>query len=269
MTDPTPILEGVKILLSGSNYVDSVQTIPNIFNVYGFLEAYGAQSKAAPLTQAQGMLFGSPADAIGGSENNDTGIPCDILLLSLSMMCSSVPAFPTIYNSFGRIIGPGAAPNLKNGSFNPDRSSSNTNYPFQSEYILDFSNFPLPPEYYRIAGDEISILDLITQISTEGGYSFYIELLPIKYNGKIYKVIKPRLISKLYLGQNPNTINTFLSLNPLATAKTYGKEFRNEPTSSLIVGANQEGILQSTNIKRYFGLDSNGNMRTMGTTGRL
>lgn len=180
-------------------------------------------------------------------------------------MCSSVPAYPTIYNSFGRIIGPGSPPNLKYGAMNPDASSSNANYPYTSHYLIDFSNFPIPPEYVRILSNEISILDLITQICTEGGYSYYIELLPIRYNGQIYKVIKPRLISKLYLGQNPNTINTFLSANPLATAKTYGKEFRNEPTSSLIVGANQEGVMQSTTIRRYFGLDGNGNIRTGGT----
>jgi len=49
-----------------------------------------------------------------------------------------------------------------------------------AEYFLDISELPIAPSYWRINGSNTSILDAISQLLTDAGYDYYLELVPVR-----------------------------------------------------------------------------------------
>lgn len=127
-------------------------------------------------------------------------------------------------------------------SMNPTIYSP-TNYPF----TIDFSSFPTGlPEYYRVPGPSIGLLQLVSDVCDVLGLDFFITM------NEQY-VIKINTIS---LNQQPQTFDWIInSFNGTATDLSYGQELRNDKTRSLIFGEQQHYLTYVNNFDFFFGTD--------------
>ena len=151
ITAPTEILAGTSIILNGYN--GPVFGIPNLINVYSFLEAYNG----IPVLydeQMHALLGYTPVTGFGGSAKNEAGIPWNLVRSALNL-----------------IINTGANSNF--GSKLKLRDVS---------YYLDISELPIL-DGYRITGDNKDLLSLITEICDLSGRDFYLELQLVQIEG--------------------------------------------------------------------------------------
>lgn len=120
-------------------------------------------------------------------------------------------------------------------------------------YRVDLSAIPQPPANYRISGDNLSILDIISHICTDAGCDFYVEL--------VGNVIAVRVISRF----NQPPLGTIFQLINQNTGNVIsnedGVELRNETTSAFLVGGPIQylSLFDSTYMTQYWGLDAVGN----------
>lgn len=265
-TGPTNLLRNTQLIVGnyagGLNISDVAYPsinyqVPNVANCYGFAESFGTE---CPLTEILGGRFGSPAGAFGGANITQTsGMSYNQIRDAAHLLFSAIPKTSNQFSPYGRIIFPGSDIS-GHGILIPDFIDINTQK-WVHEYLVDLSSLPVAPDYYRIAGPTISLLDFIEQVCSESGCSWYPELIPIRWGDGILKVIKIRvrvLSSQATLGQ----ITEFLSDSDGANNQSVGIELVNEDTSCLVVGGQQENIYQAINaslIENYWGLDSNGN----------
>lgn len=127
-------------------------------------------------------------------------------------------------------------------SMNPTIYSP-TNYAF----TIDFNTFPQGlPEYYRVPGPSISLLQLISDVCDVLGLDFFITMTSDN-------VIKINTVS---LSTQPTSFNwIFDSFNGTATDLSYGQELRNEKTRSLIFGEQQHYLSYVNQFDFFFGED--------------
>lgn len=127
-------------------------------------------------------------------------------------------------------------------SMNPTVYSP-TNYTF----TIDFSTFPTGlPEYYRVPGPSISILQLLTDVCDVLGLDFFITMTSDN-------VIK---VNTVVLNQQPTSFNWIInSFNGVATDLSYGQELRNERTRTLIFGEQQHYLTYVNQMDFFFGED--------------
>ncbi|NBX98099.1 hypothetical protein EB118_15205 [bacterium] len=119
------------------------------------------------------------------------------------------------------------------------------------KFIVDFDTFPTGlPEYYRVPGPSISILQLLQDVCEVLGLEFFVTMI-IDNGGT--PVIKINTIS---LNQQPNSFRYIIdSFNSIATDLTYGQELRNEKTRSLIFGEQQHYLTIVSQLDFFFGED--------------
>lgn len=120
---------------------------------------------------------------------------------------------------------------------------SPTNYAF----TIDFTSFPQGlPEYYRVPGPSISILQLISDVCDVLGLDFFITM-------DSNNIIRINTIS---LNQQPTSFNWIInSFNGVATDLSYGQELRNDKTRSLIFGEQQHYLTYVSSFDFFFGED--------------
>jgi hypothetical protein len=287
LSDPRLLLENSKIILS--KYAGSVQSLPNVFNVYGFLEsvgtinapplslvngAYSVDSELFPVC-IDGPTFGSPAYHYGGALNNNNGILWTQLLNGLNVLCNRNPKLLNQWSPYGRILYRGCNTGdyglLRSDRAVPISNGGIISMVRHSEYMIDFSDLPIPPTYWRIAGDSIDILTLITSLCDAAGYDFYIELIPVRSNissSGVVKIIKIRTVRRT-TQPSLTTISNFIGDGSGTISVKKGVELRNETTSAICFGGAKETLYQITNdyfdpltntdindiILPYFGLE--------------
>lgn len=268
LVDPTEILAGTQIIVS--DYAGTVDGVPNVINAYGFAESFGKRCK---LSYVNGAPFGSPADGFGASESNDNGMPWTVIEQATSMLTSSIPSIMNKFSPNGRLVFRGsAAGDSLYGGVKANQLDLEIPYIFEghlgylAHYFVDLSSLPTPPQDYRFSGPSISLLEAITQLCDDAGCDFYIELVPVIIGGQIIKIIKVRVAvrgSQPILGQ----IEAFIGNSDGTQSTSVGEELRNETTSQLIVGEQQDNIYQADDeiagnslIEPFWGLDSNGNV---------
>lgn len=119
-------------------------------------------------------------------------------------------------------------------------------------FSVDFSNVPSSlPQYYRVNGPSISILQLITDICEAIGYEFYVYLAPAI--GGTPNVIKFGFID---LNQIPTSFNWIIdNLKGNVTERSYGRELRLEKQRTMVFGEKVHYLTTSTNFLPYFGED--------------
>lgn len=239
IVDPRQILENAQIIIGG--YAGGVGVIPNVINVYGFMESFGVQN---PQTTINGATFGTPAGGFGGSNTNANGMPWNSILGGLQVLLGSVVPFGGIFNPYGRLMFRGPATSFINGIdacgiLHNDSDSS-------ASYFVDLSE--LPVDYtglIRIAGTSVGLLDLISQMCSEAGCDYYIELLPVPTGtGGFYKVIKVRVISRVAVPID-GAIAGFIGSAVGVESNSKGYELRNETVSAVVVGGMQQTIYQA------------------------
>ena len=108
-----------------------------------------------------------------------------------------------------------------------------------ARYMVDLTEIPFAPEYYRITGPMISFTELISQVCEAAGCDYYVELLPVKGLGGVQLVIKVRVVKRRTqpkLGE----IQSFVDTQDFVVSKTFGQELANQPNSIFIFGAKRQ-----------------------------
>ena len=237
--------------------------LPNVFNVYGFLESLGIDGFGGSRKNNDGISANKIVDAITvlTSSQNDIGGQ-GVLLKNPGLQDSlSDPANDyapkAAFSPFGRIL---AKCIQEQDTYDPVSSirtfgvippSPVINAMLTSDrcqFSLDLSELPRTSDDFRLPGPVISILDLITTITDQTGHDFYIDMIPIQLNGKIHNIIKVKTISRLKQPRTnllENTIKTFECNQYPISATTIGKEKNETSARSVIIGGPQQRLYQT------------------------
>jgi hypothetical protein len=243
LVDPREILEGVQLVIG--DYAGGVGAAYNIFNVYGFLESFG---QSCPLTYYGGAVWGTPAGGFGGAQVNENGMQWNRILVGLKLLSSAFPKVTNIWSPYGRVIFKGSDI-AGHGLFVADKFDIGVTQDFPgvngyiSEYLLDLTELPLAPTYWRFSGTTISLMEAVSQICEDAGCDYYVELVPVRMQGTILKIIKFRVVSRLNQ-INLTSVANFLASNT-AVELQKGRELRNEPTTSVLIGGYKQHIYQA------------------------
>ena len=166
IVDPTDLLMGYQVVLA--NYDGGTFGVPNLANVFGYLENYLGGPCVDFLSGDSSGVNYTPAHGWGGSHINSGGVPATLVVSALS----------SILNGGGGTFGTLA-------------------YYRTNSYYIDLSRLSLLPTYnynYRIAGDNMSVHDIIDRMCKDSGYDYYYGLdcagttvsvypIPINYFG--------------------------------------------------------------------------------------
>ena len=220
------------------NYLGELKNgnIPNVFNVYGFLESYG----------------------FGASNKNDEGIPLAYVLDALSVLTGtsdvSTLGVRQAFSPFGRIIGPTITtntssptiPNFGDGGFGLISPSLCTDGNLRSAFTLDLSEIPRPPLDIRISAPDssVSISDLIRMACEKTGRDFYTTIL--RKNG--VNVIKIKTINRtIAITQNAvsSLVSSIENEGMSTTYATFGKEQNKCSPKIMYIGGNQQRLYQA------------------------
>lgn len=223
--------------------------IPNVFNIYGFLESFSTYN-------------------FGGSNKNKNGISVNDIVNALTVLTGNFAAEGNFYQSlnlgaapksafspFGRILTKtiqstdtfqNILPSFNSFGVIPPSISLADRVP-RNEFVLDLSELPKFPDNFRINDPVISVVDFVSRITEESGYDFTFDLNPVSYNGELFNVIKLKLVSRNKQprpNQIENTVNQLLCDGYDVSSATYGKEKNNTNLKSVVIGANQKRLLQ-------------------------
>ncbi len=268
LVDPREILEGTQIITA--EYAGSVNPVYNIINVFGYMESFGV---FCPAVTINGAVFGTPAGGYGGAGVNVNGMAWNRVKDAISVLTAAFPLQSNQWSPHGRLLFKGCEP-TKHGygvmgadRFDPTIISSFTNHHgYLAEFLIDISEVPSAPDFWRIPGPSLNLLDLITQVCSTAGCDYYIELIPVKMGSFIQKIIKVRTVSRNtqpLLGE----ISSFISsVTEGVVDDAIGRELRNEDTTSFLVGDNIQSVYQAFNgtdsgvLEPFWGLDSDGDV---------
>lgn len=283
LVDPRGIIENAQVIIN--EYAGGVGSIYNLINAFGFMESFGGTCietyQSAPGVYSpgnggpDGTVFGSPAGAYGGADVNNNGMQWNQILNAQRLLLSSFPATTNIWSPYGRLVSRGSATSPSEGMGLIPADFGSLSY-----YYLDLSEVPVMPVYWRLNGTNTTILDAITQVCQDSGHDYYIELVPVVNDdvlgSGIAKFIKIRTANR-NVSPALNSIDTFVgAAGREVISYNKGREFRNEPTQSFVIGGpkvsyyqiaqefvenpENDDQLEPTMILPYFGVDLNGNI---------
>jgi hypothetical protein len=201
LIDPRQILEQATLIID--TYAGPPVRTLNYFNVYGFYEEQVYLNKDC-------SKFGDATAQAGGRGTPVSG-----------PRGSRAPSNPGVAERgmpYNNIMDA-----LKN--MNPVVCT-----PTGANLTIDWSTFNVPvPDYFKVAGPSITILQLIADICDEAGYDFFVTLEP----GDIIRIYPVSM--KQY---DPIEDNLFFGFNNVIDF-SYGKELRIAKTRNLIFGEQQ------------------------------
>ena len=256
LISPNILLDGAQVITD--EYQGSVLSMPNVFNVYGWLE-----SRDENCPQVGG--FGAPAGGFGFARRNERGIPWILAKQALQVLLGG--AETSEYSWHGGIT-------YKEGLV------SNRYGSIRSEgYVVDITDMPVTTDiYYRLTNGNYTLAELISEVCRDGGYEYYVDLVPCKggVTPPITNVIKIRTVSRRSqpaLGE----ISTFITdqnagpAGKIITQDSIGEELRNDsPNSAFIVGAKKKQTYEQTSssfITPSWGFNDSGGFNTASFTG--
>jgi hypothetical protein len=118
-------------------------------------------------------------------------------------------------------------------------------------YSLDISEIPVTSPYYRVPGNFISLLELISIVCQDHGHDFHCVLI----QSAISNIIKIKTIDRRAQPQG-NVLSSYISNVSNVISKEVGKELRTDPTSMFLVGGQVQSLFTTTQV--YY--DSNNNI---------
>ena len=218
--------------------------MPNVFNVYGFLESMGI-------------------GYFGGSNRNSNGISAAIIMDALSVLTSTAnidelnDQNKRAFSPFGRILVKVAqenesynriTSNFHNNSFGVLPVLTDVSGEIRCTVALDLTELPRPPLDYRISEPAMSIMSFIQQVTTATGADFYFETIPTTLNSQPCSILKlktitrsaqpdPRQIQKTIVAFGNNGIN--------ASSARLGKEKNTNASRVMYLGASQQRLYQA------------------------
>jgi hypothetical protein len=257
------------------NYKGTISegNIPNVFNVYGFLESFGF-------------------DNFGVARRNERGIQVSKVLDALSVLTSSlknVSGFNNLNNTqgsfnkpfsdfgskhifspYGRIIAKHMQVERTNDSITNPYDGINQNFnsfgiipptptmfndqDYKCQFLLDLSEIPKLPDSFRVSEPVMSIMALLNLIGEQIGHDIFIEAGPVYYDlaNEYFNVIKVKTISRLGQPRNnviENTVNQLACQNYSISNYTLGKEKNDSPNRSMVIGASQQRLYQAKSYR--------------------
>lgn len=251
--------------------------IPNVFNVYGFLESCGLDNFGGSGKNSLGLSINSIVNALhaltstvtGSSPLNEPTHPIYApktafspfgRLVSRSLQRTDVdgPTGPAaLFNTIGPnfasqfgmgVIGPELITTQHIGNIAPDSSG-------KCFFVLDLHDLIYRedgitlkiPDSIRIDSPVISIGELIRTIGEKTGHDIVLEMMPVIHANQVYNVIKARAISRLQqTGTNyiENTIKEIVCKNFPVGKYSIGKEKNEAASRALYIGGAQQRLLQ-------------------------
>lgn len=126
------------------------------------------------------------------------------------------------------------------------------------QYSLDLSELPPVPQFYRMGGVSVNLLQAITQVCEDGGFEFFVDMVGFTI---VVRTISRRLQPPL------GTITAFINANQggIVERSENGLESRNEITSSFLVGGPTTTLNLTDNLTQFWGYDTDGNPITSQT----
>lgn len=259
LTDPREILDGVQLIIG--EYGGTVNGIHNVFNVFGQMEAFGQTCSQLSLTSLpaledayetgdlspDGAMFGAESTGYGGALVNDNGMPWETIKNGFRLLNGAIPAgflSSGPYSNDGRVVYRGTTSTAGYGLIKTTGS--------HTKYIVDLSEIPTTRSTYRFAGTSVSLMEAISRVCADYGYDYYVEFLPcltantdVDPSG-ICKIIKIRTVRRL-TQPDLTHIDDFVAATKADgsyTSASIGRELRNEPTSSLVIGGKKNTLYQ-------------------------
>lgn len=243
--------------------------LPNVFNVYGFLESFGVNN-------------------FGGAGKNQDGISLNYVMDALSVLTSAIGSSTLLweasnpnltrsaFSTFGRIISKCMVSDRASDMYDtitagfngwgvipPQTFETNVSVPSagqRCQFALDLNDLIYTdrarktkrmPDGIRISNPVISIMELINIVAEKIGHDVYIEMVPTYYRNQLINVIKVKAISRL---QQPrpniieNTIKEMQCNNYEITGNSFGKEKNETAARAMILGGQQQRLYQ---VKSY------------------
>jgi len=249
------------------------QNIPNVINVYGYLEDNSNITTNLPLYPSN-----IPQYSYGKSGRNDEGIPALNVILGINDLLNYQPIATALtkqkilrYSPYGRILGRGvkykvSGANVIAATAKAEKMHMGIIWPFiygtaygsqhRMPYEIDISslnNDGSLPSFYRITAEEMTILDFINEIAQSIGKEIFISLNLRIEGGIIYPVITLNTISTLEYGRI-GAVESFIQYlkDNGKTLQSYntGLEFNSsDPVRSMYIGGKQQRLYQVRNKK--------------------
>lgn len=226
--------------------------IPNVVNIYGYLEYLGYKRKV-----------------YGNAGVTDEGMSAqyiyDAIVALLGPNSERNPDSKSPFSPYGAILTKAIRKNDNAAEVDPFSFSQNgTNLTHmgicpnsiaidgyrRSRLKIDISEVPRPPKWLRISNSEISLLTFITEICDKTGYEFFVDFEP-STGGTISGVIKIRTVSRRIQprkNQISKLINYLQQSNNL-NSYSVGKEFTDSNTRTMYIGGNQKRLLQLKSVR--------------------
>jgi hypothetical protein len=227
------------------NYNGTIRqgTLPNVFNVYGFLEAGG----------------------FGNSGRTDRGIPAALIYDTIvTMLGPGTNDSHSPFCPYGAIIGRGISDRDGNiidptavdisgpgrGRFTLNtigvcRNRIAIDGVRRSMFKLDLTELPRPPSGLYMQGPNISLMQFITEICDGAGLDFFIDFQPVTddYSG----VIRVRTVSRRSQPDKEiikNIVTGLLTDGVPIGTYNYGQEYNDQNTRVMYIGGKQKRLLQ-------------------------
>ena len=237
------------INLNNFNYngLLSQGNIPNIFNVYGFLESFGI-------------------DFFGGSNRNDNGLRATDVLSALAALTSAHTRLErdAAFSPFGRILTKSMADingNIQDiksfGIITPtigtNRNVINNPPPLYNSFSLDLSDIGGLISDYRIDNSSQSISSLLQELTTANGTDYTIKVIPSIVNNTLYQfAIKVMTVDRTTYRSpyNIRSIVTNLENQRFSISNSnFGQDVNPNITHKFIIGGPQQRLLQVKNYR--------------------
>lgn len=264
--------------------------------VYNNIFALGNQ------LSVDGLAFGATYGGFGGSCWTEDGMPFSKIYQSFNYLVNAVPAVSTTltglenFSPYGRIVftkvsyyddplNPTPAnlywglPNDGHeycGLLRPDTGTgcfSTVSYYFVdlSELLnvfsgVDCGGFTDPiAETYRLSGGSVSVTEMIEQMASDFGFSYYIDLVPVAtpdYDtcSEVIKVIKLRIVNRRSTSAGNGEICAYIDQQGCFSRISQGRELRTDTSSRFLVGDKKHTVFQAKqniNPDQYFTIPPN------------
>jgi hypothetical protein len=260
ISDPRQILENTQVIVG--EYAGSVGGVKNVVNAYAFAQTINGKT----CLEAPSFRFGGKTNA-SYFVGNDRGMTWNDVKCAVETLLGS-PDVASVGGLYGDFVSGGrlqhtASSNAGQGSI-PESQTPNSQ---SAGYTVDLSEIPFAPNYYRITGPNLSLMELISQVCEDAGCDFFVELLPAKNGSIVNKTIKIRVSQRSNSQTNGiedflNQISTDNNGESLAISTEIGQEAANETTSVFLIGAKERIPLVQSNLSMlpYWGVDNNGDL---------
>jgi len=280
LVSPNVILGGVQFILdkTAGDVPDltlnaaldtATDKLPNVFNVYGYLESLGGDGCLDYSDPFTGAGVGSPAGGFGNSQRTSRGIPWVWIKKAMQVLTG------------GKYVAGDKKFALEPGTIRYPSGVGTYGSIETTHYILDISELPgdrqqnidnvfgeAPEDFtsdaslsslqYKLAGPVMTASDIISQVSQDAGVDYYVELLPSfsyedydvqKSQNPIINIIKIKTIPRQTYedASTLDGIQTFIDNNTnsgYVLNYNIGQEFVNENTNAVLVGGNRQDMYQ-------------------------